>query len=443
MDRVNNIPLPAFMEPYYAKGILDTSFGENGIVQNNIIMNSIEDSVGCSIVTDRYGRIYVVGLVVKNEVSDLAFWRFNSDGKPNPIFETNGYIATINWGNDVNDYGQIFSPVMTIDNNGIIYIACSCPMMTNFGGAYNLVIFRYNTNIKQSDNLNLFVRFDPSEYGAVPYQFPHGIKIDNKGRLVVIGQQNNNIIMWRYNNGSLDQTFGENGYVIGPNFIGNISFGIINKIGFTIDNKCRILMTGPIFSESASSSIDVISIYRFNEDGTLDSDFGENGLVILDGAARNNDTGGGDFGADVACDSQGRIFVLGASVNYMDKSKMVLLCYNEDGLLNNDFGNSGVVVNGDIHNEPYYGETGLRIMFDSVGKIIVGGLYSAGMAIWRYNNDGTPDLGFGNNGYTCYDYDIMNDKNYMYSLTMDSYGRILVLGGMGYENYQMTLWRFK
>lgn len=202
-------------------------------------------------------------------------------------------------------------------------------------------------------------------------------------------------------------------------------------------------MTGPIFSESASSSLDIISLYRFNENGILDGDFGENGLVIQDGVARNNDTGGWDFGADVACDSQGRIFVLGASVNYMDKSKMVLLCYNEDGLLNYDFGNSGVVVNGDINNEPYYGETGLRMMFDAMGKIIVGGIYSGGMAIWRYNNDGTPDLGFGNNGYTTYNYDVINDKNYMYSLTMDNYGRILVLGGLGYDNYHMTIWRFK
>lgn len=444
LDSLKSIPLPAFIKPYYATGVLDVSFGNYGVASGSIPGDQDAESVGMSAVVDKFGRIYVTGQIVKDTVSDMALWRFNTDGSPDRTFGANGCIRTINPLMEEGSNGFIagFSIAVDVDEN--VYIASACSDVNDVSSVVALLVWKYNSNSVNNDTLGMFAQFDPQENTGSFSIFPYDIKIDYKGRIIVVGHLDRNIVILRYNkNGLLDPSFGGDGFVVGPGFTDYPYIGITSMMKSSLDENGRILVTGPLISESSQNSLDVIKTYRFNEDGTPDNNYGQGGVVIQDGVARNNEAGGQDVGFSVLNDSLGRVYVLGYSVNTNDIGEMVLLCYNENGILDPRFGNNGIVVGDDIPYEPFYGEYATTMTLDPKGKLIVGGLYSGGMSIWRYNPEGTPDLDFGHNGYVTYNFDVTNSMNLVQSILMDNIGRIIVLGGMGNNKHQMTLWRFK
>ena len=446
MDPVNNFPLPALIKPFYAKGILDKRFGNNGISKSNDF--GIDESCGYSMVVDNSGKIYVAGSM-KNEIlnNDLVLWRYNSNGLPDTTFGDNGFIRAADPLMEGDSWGDLAVSGMTIDNEGMLYIVSSSLVRYDDAGSYSMLVWKYDTAIKNNRILDVFARFDFSEYGNYSNVLGNKIKTDNKGRVVVVGIAMSYMSIWRYNkNGSLDNDFGINGITFGlgleeyPNYVGNIGWGI------AFDNKGRILITGSLdVSTTRIVPSDIMLTWRFNENGTPDTNFGQNGFILHDGVVRNNEPGGLDCGYAIINDIQGRIIVLGFSDDINNIERLVLICYNEKGNLDSSFGNNGVAIINDNNSIPY-DKFGLlhSMTLDSRGKILITGQYSDGMVIWRYNTDGTPDLSFGSNGATIYRCDhIVDNITYGNLITTDKHGRIYVVGGSGYDKQQMTLWRYK
>lgn len=228
-----------------------------------------------------------------------------------------------------------------------------------------------------------------------------------------------------------DSTFGGgDGIVLSPDQ------GYGYAVGFQDDGK--ILVTGTAIG--AADDLDVL-VLRLNPDGTFDSTFGTDGRVLVHatefddygfdvatlsdgrivvvGAAGLQFLGGGDIGvvlltADgtpdatfsddgilvidtpnpahakaVAIDSTDRIVLAGTIYNLDDD--LVVARLDDAGVLDNLFSGDGSLVD----NQGSF-ERGEAIAIGAGGEIIVGGGYTA--RLWRFNEDGTPDLTFSGDG---------------------------------------------
>ena len=135
--------------------------------------------------------------------------------------------------------------------------------------------------------------------------------------------------------------------------------------------------------------------------GTLDKNFGTNGIVTEDAAG--GETGASDHGNSLAIDSRGtsdfqddRIFVTGVSRNALGNWVMVIWCYESDGdpcgtSPGTAFGTNGIVTYEDATGVIDYQGNSLAI--DSMGRTFVTGWSTANlndMVIWCYESDGDP-----------------------------------------------------
>ena len=111
---------------------------------------------------------------------------------------------------------------------------------------------------------------------AFAYSFAHVIQPD--GKIIVAGNAGNPSFQQMavarfYPDGSLDETFGDNGtatydLVLNPSFA--------NGLVLLTDGK--ILVTGYTFSDFVGD----FAAIRLNADGSLDTSFGTDGVVIVD-----------------------------------------------------------------------------------------------------------------------------------------------------------------
>jgi uncharacterized delta-60 repeat protein len=222
--------------------------------------------------------------------------------------------------------------------------------------------------------------------GGNGYDEGNSIYVDSNGKIYVTGfssnGRNDDMVIWRYNsNGSLDTSFGRNGIVVHNNAAGGNGNDVGNSI--YVDSNGKIYVTG--FSDNGSSRYIVICdmvIWKYNSNGSLDKTFGSGGIVVHNNAAGGN---GYDVGNSIYVDSNGKIYVTGYSWN--SNFDMVIWRYNSNGSLDSSFGRNGIVV----HNNAAGGNgfnVGNSIYVDSNGKIYVTGFSSNGrnddMVIWKY-----------------------------------------------------------
>jgi len=241
------------------------------------------------------------------------------------------------------------------------------------------------------------------------------VTIQADGKIILTGYGNNgedyDILTMRYNSdGTLDTSFGTNGIAIYNN-------GNRNDYGraIAIQSDGKIVVT----ARSTGNSTSIAMILRYNGDGTLDSTFGTNGVVIYEG-----DQGNDGF-RDVAIQTNGKIVVSGYTKT--DAGFDVLTArYTSNGTLDNTFGTSGVVTYDGGHGDD--GARGVAIQSD--GKIVVsGGNYNGtdlDVLVLRYNSTGTSDNAFGTNGVVSYDSGKGNDNGRR--LTIQGGNKIVVTG---------------
>ena len=167
----------------------------------------------------------------------------------------------------------------------------------------------------------------------------NSLALDTGGGIWVTGYSlnakgNKDMVMWRYDpNGSY--------YFLGHN---DAAGGNGDDVGnsLAINAAGEILVAG--YSLNSSNNEDMV-IWRAYPDGTLDTSFDDDGIVIHD-----NDAGGSadDVGLSMAEDANGKILVAGYSQKVSGDSDMVIWRYNTkdatDGKLDTSFGAKGIVV---------------------------------------------------------------------------------------------------
>jgi uncharacterized delta-60 repeat protein len=179
--------------------------------------------------------------------------------------------------------------------------------------------------------------------------------------------------------GVLDTTFDGDGIVINDNAAGG--YGRDEGESIYVDSSGKIYVTG--YSRNSSGNDDMV-IWRYNSNGSLDTSFGNNGIVVHHNAAGGNSD---DVGRSIYVDNTGKIYVTGYSRNSSDNKDMVIWRYNSDGRLDTSFNGTGIVVHHNASGGNSYDE-GNSIYVDSSGKIYVTGysynFINAAMVIWKY-----------------------------------------------------------
>jgi len=412
-------------------GRLDPAFGSGGVaVYDNPNGGTFGNDSGTAITIDASGRILVTGYSYNtSDNSDMALWRFTPSGALDTTFGTGGVVLHDNAaGGGSHDYGN----AVIVDANGKILVAGSSMAP---GGTSDMVIWRFN------DDGSLDTTFDTD--GILVDVRPNSdsgnaIAIDANNKILVAGSTDtntNDLTIWRYNpDGTPDTTFDTDGVVIHVNF-GTSEYGQ----AMTLDSNGKILVAGR--GPGTGSGYDM-TIWRHNADGSLDTTFDADGIVTHSNAAGGNNA---DYGNAIAIDSNGKILVAGHSLNSVGNDDHVIWRYNNDGTLDTSFDTDGFVTF-EVTIGGYDRSYGM--ILDSSGRILVTGVSQDStadydMVLWRFNPDGSLDTTFDQDGFLLHDragggFSNVYDKGN--AIALDSSGRILVTG---LSNKNMVIWRYK
>lgn len=228
--------------------------------------------------------------------------------------------------------------------------------------------------------------------------------------------------------GTLDQSFGNNGIMttsIGPN--DDIAESMV------IQDDGKILVAG----RAQADPLFKFGIIRYNTDGSLDSSFGNQGIV---GTSFGNSD---DNAYAIALQNDQKILVAGQTFTSGSNLDFALARYNTDGSLDLEFGNSGAVIT-DI-NTPDDFARALCIQDD--GKILLAGYGNDtednSFLLVRYNQNGSLDSSFGNEGIRQHTIGLLDQRNQTVALQND--GKIIIAGhayNNVYSDYDFVLTRY-
>ena len=302
---------------------------------------------------------------------------------------------------------------------------------------------------------------------------PRAIALQEDGKIVVAGSVRTtagaepDFAVVRYNtDGSLDTAFDSDGIVTTP--IGSASD---SGRALVIQSDGKILVGGHI----RVGSFDDYALVRYNTDGSLDTSFSSDGIVI-------QSIGSEDDRLDaMALQSDGKILIAGLSSDGVS-TDLVVVRFNADGTLDTTFDGDGLVeatltgegvvmavqgddkiliaatlsngTNFDFALARYTSGGSLDSSFDSDGivttavgsgddfatamavqpdgKILAAGLFSNGtdndIGLVRYNADGSLDTSFGSNGKTTTS--ISANEDFPSTIGLQEDGKILVAGAI-------------
>jgi uncharacterized delta-60 repeat protein len=392
-------------------GIIDNSFGNNGIVTTSI---GSHNSTEWDMAIQSDWSIVVGGFAYNGTDSDFALIRYNPNGGIDSSFGTNGMVTTsMGPGNDI-AYSIGLQPDGKIIAGGAAWNG------TNF----DFALARYNTDgsldMSYGNNGKVITAIGPKNDKI------RTLKIQSDWSVVVGGiannGSNNDFALARYTpNGTLDSTFGVNGTVLTPMSAGG------NDMAFSlaIQSDWSIVVGGVAYN---GTDFD-FAMARYKTNGTLDSTFGTNGKVITPvGPAE-------DFVWSLVVRPDQKILMGGYAVNDSLNEDYAIVQYNTNGSIDSTFGNNGKVLTviGDDDDELY------SMVLQPDGKIVAGGTTDTSgyenFALLRYNPDGTPDPTFGANGQVV---TYMNSgANEIYTVALQPDGKI-VAGGYASDSVKSS-----
>ncbi|MFJ8663392.1 calcium-binding protein [Streptomyces sp. NPDC093795] len=228
------------------------------------------------------------------------------------------------------------------------------------------------------------------------YAEGHDLARQSDGKLVVVGVSEAGFTLARYlTDGSLDPGFGGDGTVTSDFGGGSHS---ANAVAIQpSDGKIVVVGTTEVFAEEGGGCC-FFSVARYHSDGSLDTSFGDGGLVRVD------EFGGSADGADVAVQPDGRIVAVGKGGG----SGFALVRLLTDGSLDPSLGGDGAVVAGFTPTSPQDGGGIARAMaLQPDGKIVsIGyvGNTAFNIGVARYHSDGSLDTGFSGDGTVTTDF---------------------------------------
>jgi uncharacterized delta-60 repeat protein len=259
------------------------------------------------------------------------------------------------------------------------------------------------------------------------------VAVQSDGKIVTAGVSNpgRKFALARYNpDGTLDPTFGTGGKVTTV-LSGNVQGG---ADGLLLLPGGKIMVSGSV---NLPSSVDTsFALLRYNSDGSLDTTFGNGGLVTTNIGSDD------DQAIRLALQADGKIVAAGRrGIQFYPteqrKGNVALARYNSDGSLDATFGNGGTVVNDFGQGLESYA---IALIIQPDGRIIIAGESSYEFLVARYQANGSLDASFGNSGYALANFSSNWDG--ATDAVLQSDGKIILIGwsqvNSPYDNFALA-----
>ncbi|MCP4130786.1 MAG: hypothetical protein GY754_07375 [bacterium] len=216
-----------------------------------------------------------------------------------------------------------------------------------------------------------------------------------------------------------DGTFGVDGVVTHANAAGGVDKDDRGNSIYAADDG-SVYVTG---ISSNGTNYDMI-IWKYKSDGSLDSSFSGDGIVVYDGGAD-------DKGYAIASDGSDALYIVGKSSN-----KMTIWKYSTAGEPVSGFGSGGIVTGSD--------NSCANSLYVRSGSIFVAGDSGNDMAIWKYSDEGVLDPGFDSDGIVTHDGAAggtgIDSGNSIY---VDSDGSVYVAGdSQAASGMRIAIWKY-
>ena len=386
---------------YASDGDLDTTWGGDGVV----ISAHNDPSVAYAIANYPDDRVLAIGSITEGPSSRILVNRFLNDGTFDTTCNSAGeFLDTVNdaIASDVvvlSDGSFVIAGTIQINNKGTLFVAKftpTCRFDVTFG-------------------INGI-----ATYSAGDGTSARALTIQPDGKFVVVGAEyptvsdssDQRILVARFSaTGLIDNAFGMSGRFIST----------ANQKGqaqdVVIDSSGRIIFVGLVDRTVAP---DAGIVGRLTSGGQLDTTFADQGYLIddFDGEAQLN-------AIDIR--PNGNLIAVGThSVPYSTATQSALIvCLTEQGALDSTCNSVGWNFLSDFPNDVYADD----VIVTSDNKILLSGASNDGTArpiVMRLNHNGTPEGSFATSG-TWRGSALIGR---MYSMTIQSDGRILAAGGL-------------
>lgn len=317
-------------------GTPDESFGDQGLVT---IASGDLDSAGVAVLMPSPGHVIMGGLVGDYGTdTGLALFAFDDTGQPDSTFGDMG-TATFQPGAEL----DVVRSLLAGADGALVAVGPDLRSCTNpVPGTYHKVRFTSAGAI------------DSSWASRTDSGCPQAALLDSKGRLVVVGTENQDMFVLRYlDDGSADPAFGTGGAVAIDLGGSDLAAGVTElSDGHLLVAAIRDHLTGAAHLETV----------RLQSDGSPDADHGTGGIVDS-GLALDSEAEGA-----LAVDSQGRLVVVG----FTGPANLAVARLLPDGTPDDAFGAGGLftleATDATAAADGLYG-----IAFDPDGRIIVSG----------------------------------------------------------------------
>ena len=344
----------AYLVKHNSDGSFDTTFQTNGIKQ--LPFKSIE-----KILKTSNNEIVILGTKLATDgFFNIIVCKVDENGNYITNFGTNG-ILEINFGAQSDD--NIFNGELQSD--GKIILVGNKRGTNALTEGYVLRLLPNGQFDTSFNNTGLFTiaPINHRHYLNAVSIAPNGTIVCSGYLLLTVGSNQGRMFILRLlPNGTLDTSFATVGYKY---FNVTTSTSLSNTN--IILNDGSILLGGESFSPNNNNVSYNFTIVKFNVNGSFDNSFGTNGfvqtLVPSIGAQLKN----------MKLDSSNNIIAMGSSYSATSGNEnFTLMKYNLSGILDTQFGNSGVVITdfSGFQDVPFS-----SLVYDS--KIILSGLASS------------------------------------------------------------------
>ena len=338
-------------------------------------------------------------------------------GDLDPTFGTAGMVMT-----DINRSTDIANAV-AVQADGKLVVVGETYKHNDFS-TEDFVVARYNTNgtLDTTFGSGGRVRTDFPGLAAVP----SSVVIQPDGKIVVAGGAFplftflGNFELVRYNpNGSLDASFGNGGIVTTTFPEGSYA----SDVALQPDGK--IIAAGTVFVDFVigdQSNTD-FALARYNPDGSLDTAFGNGGMVSTDFVGMEDDA------FSVLIQPDGKIVAVGSANNPATYYDFAAVRYLSNGTIDTTFGVAGKVSND-------FGVAGFdraqSAALQADGRIVAAGFAISqnggvqNFAVARYTSSGVLDTTFSRDGITQIDFGSCCQS--AHEVLLQSDGKIITVG---------------
>ncbi len=302
---------------YSADGALDSGFGTGGLVITPIFYS---DAEARAVAIQPNGKVVVAGRAYLNLQPPagccFALARYNADGSPDTSFGSGGSV-TINMGDTTSE-----AYALGLQSDGRIVVAGSAFNATS--GRRDFAVARLNVDGTLDTDFGtggrVLTEIDGSRDGAT------SMIIQPDGKIVALGSDlYSHFVLVRYNT---------DGTLYGGPITTSVGSGAhANALMIQPDGK--LVAAGRAYVSNPND--DYFALARYNSDGSPDLDFGIGG----DGQVLTNFTAGGDEAKDLAIQTDGKIVASGQAHSSND---VALARYNPDGTLDTTFDGDGLVM---------------------------------------------------------------------------------------------------